>query len=456
MKQSYFRKVFAIAFPLMLQQLIFELQGGINRVFLGNLDPIYLSVVTNAVFPFFAIASLIWSLSSGASILVSQYRGAGKPESALSVAESAVPFLSLLGLAFMLLWFCFPGLLLGVLGNTGRVLDLTSSYVQILSFWFLLLGFEGAAIAFLQGSGNTRPLLVSGILKVVLNVILDWLLIFGNCGFPRMEVMGSAWATLISTILADVYLFYYVLKKRDDGWHLRLKGIFRPSVAEFRKMATLGIPASLESLLWFAGMLILLRILNGLDVLAAGIFGLIFFIEVIPGQMHDGIGRAGSTLVGEQKGAGDHRQARSIGLRCLRYSLTFSAGVALAFLLLPVPILGLFTTDTALVQSTVIFLYIAGFTVFFRGGNIVIGGGIRGLGDTPWMLMTQIVGTFVFIGVLAWVLAITLGWGLLGVFVALSLDEFLRFLINFGRFRWGRPAVLERWLKRTPLAEPSV
>lgn len=438
-----FGRVFAIALPLMLQQLVFQIQGLINQAFLGNLNPLYLSVVANCTFPFFATATLLWALGTGVTILVSQNRGAGRNDEALRSVEGSLLPLALLGVLFFVVWFLFPSPLLSLLGVRGVVLADGIPFTRILSFLFLLIGLEAGAGGFLQGIGRTRALFVAGAIKAGLNVALDWLLIFGNLGFPRLELVGAAIATVVSTVIADGYLLAAVLRPNREGWGLRLREIARPSLAVFRRVTSLGVPASIESFLWFVGMLAILRILNGIDALAAGMFALVFLIEVVPAMMYDSVGRATTTLIGEQTGMGDREGARRVGWACLRYVFILSGAVALVFLFFPKEILSLFTRDRSVVDATALYLSIAAFTLFPRSGNIVIGSGIRGLGDTPWMLLTQIFGTL-FVVALAATLVIAARLGLAGIFIALAADEAIRFVMNGLRFGRGRPRALLR------------
>ncbi len=436
-----FGRVFAIALPLMLQQLVFQIQALINQAFLGNLNPLYLSVVANCTFPFFATATLLWALGTGVTILVSQNRGAGRKEEALRSVEGSLLPLALLGVFLFAIWILWPSALLSLLGVRGTVLAEGIPFISVLSFLFLLIGLEAGAGGYLQGIGRTRPLFVSGAIKASLNVALDWLLIFGNLGFPRLGLVGAAVATVASTVIADAYLLAAILRPAADGWSLRLREITRPSVAVFRRVAALGVPASVESFLWFVGMLAILRMLNGIDALAAGMFSLVFLIEVVPAMMYDSVGRATTTLIGEQTGMGNRDGARRVGWACLRYVFVLSGGVAVVFLVFPKEILGLFTRDRAVVEATALYLSIAAFTLFPRSGNIVIGSGIRGLGDTPWMLLTQIFGT-VFVIALAATLVIAARLGLVGIFIALGADEAIRFVMNGLRFGKGRPKAL--------------
>lgn len=432
-KPISFARIANIAIPLMLTQVVFQLQGLVNRAFLGNLGSENLTIVTNATFPFFAVVTVFWSLGTGLAILVGQRRGAGDDREASRLVETALPFFFGLGVVATWAFQLWSLPIMQLFAPPAEYAAAIAKYVQILSPWFLVLPVEVAFTAFLQARGTTRPLLWFGIVRVVLNVAFDALLIFGVGPIPALGVEGSAWASLFATVITDAFLVGWVLLKQGD-WGLHLGGIVRPSGSRFWSVAQVGIPTSLENIVWFTGTLVLLALLNTLGPTVTGIFGLVFLLEVFPGQMHDGLGRSATTIVSEQIGASEPQNARKGAFRTMLSSLGLSSVFAVLFVAWPREILGVFTQDVALIDQSVPYLWLASFTVFVRGGNIVIGGAIRGMGDTPWMLGTQIAGSSVFVIGLSYALAHVLGWGLWGVFVALAADETCRFVANVIRF----------------------
>ena len=190
-------------------------------------------------------------------------------------------------------------------------------------------------------------------------------------------------------------------------------------------------------MLWNIGTLIVISFLNRLDIMATGIFTLIFSIETLPLFLYMGFANAALTLVGHKTGADDHRQAIGAGFRCLRFSLVICAFFAALFLLFSKGILRLFTNDLSLIGYAAPFLMFVSITVFPKSINNVIGLGIRGMGDTKWMLYGQIFGTVLVI-ILSYVLIFIVNLGLWGIFITLLVDETVRGIINLLRFWKGR------------------
>ena len=168
-------------------------------------------------------------------------------------------------------------------------------------------------------------------------------------------------------------------------------------------------------------------------MMAVGIYTLIMSIETFPLLIYSGFANAGLTLTGQKTGEGQLSQARAVGLVALGYSYAVCLVVAVVFYQCPDWILRLFTDDSGLVESSVFYLKFVPWIMFPKAVNCVIGLCIRGMGDTRWMLYTQIFGS-VFMVCCAYFMIFTVGLGLFGIFVTLLADESIRGILNFFHF----------------------
>lgn len=297
----------------------------------------------------------------------------------------------------------------------------------------LVLGPSASALAVLQGFGLTKIIMIAGVTGNLLNILLDWILIFGHLGFPPLEIAGAAWATVIANLASAGIAIFYVL--RSPHMPVRLKLSFRLSeqLHNYRRVLWLDIPSGLEYFLWNLGNMILVSYLNRLDPMHAGIYTLVFSIETVPLLIYMGLSNAGLTLVGQQTGAKSPQQARQTGLICLSFALLICVITAVIFRLFPVPLLQLFTDDPVTLHTASPFLQFVAWILFPKAVNNVIGLCIRGTGDTRWMLFTQIFGTlFMILG--GYYFILLSGFGLLGIFITLLTDETLRGIANLARF----------------------
>jgi Na+-driven multidrug efflux pump len=283
----------------------------------------------------------------------------------------------------------------------------------------------------------------SGATRSGLNILLDWLLIFGSRGFPRLGFEGAAVASALSDLVGALVLGALLISDRRIEARPEIGSVLAAPITEYRKIVRFGIPTSLEELLWNVGNLFLIRFLNMLDPLATAVYSLVFTIEILPIVMFMSLGQTTTVLVGKAKGGGNYRRAKGAALTAQAAAWTASTFLVLLFAAIPAVLIGIFTRDTAVITRAAPILIVSYFTFFPRPVNFMAGRGIRGLGNTKWILGTQIFGT-IFVVSLGAVLIFPAGLGVIGLFLAMLADEAVRSAVNSIRFfrsvRAGIPA----------------
>lgn len=430
------KRILRLAIPLILQQLCLQLQVWIDRAMLGHVNAEFFSAVGNTTVPYHMVTSVIIAICSGTAILVAQNIGAGNLSKVAEISESSFWGNSLLsGLAFLFFLF-FSDALFRIMGVQAQILDYSLSYIRILSLSLLILGPSATATSILQGLGFTKIIMISGIVGNLSNILLDWVLIFGKLGFPALGIEGAAIATVIANFLSAPLTILFVLRSKKMPVKLHLFRSLSQKSCSYRSVLALGIPSGLEYGLWNIGNLILVSFLNRLDMLSAGIYTLVFSIETVPLMIYMGFANAGLTLVGQEIGAKDLNRAKQSGFLCLSFSIAVCIVVGIIFRLFPRQILSLFTDDIAILDISVPYLVFIVWILFPKAVNNVIGLCIRGMGDTRWMLYTQIFGTF-FMITAGYFLILRTNLGLSGIFYTLLVDETIRGTANLIRFSFA-------------------
>lgn len=432
------RQVLRLAFPLILQQLCLQLQLWIDRAMLGHINAEFFSALGNTSAPYYTVTSVITAICGGTAILVAQGIGAGDRSHVREIAESSFLGNSLLSAAAFCFFLFGSDRMFRMMGVQSPILEYSITYIRIFSLTLLILGPTATASAILQGLGFTRVIMVAGITSNLLNILLDWVLIFGKLGLPSLGIAGAAWATVIANAVAAPVTVLYVLRSPNMPVKLNLLQSPFGLLCRYLRVLDLGIPSALECLLWNAANLVLVSFLNQLDMMSAGIYTLVFSIETVPLLIYMGFANAGLTMVGQNTGARDLRQARRTGFLCLGFSLSICLVVAVLFRLFPRQILLLFTDDPSILEVSVPYLIFVTWVLFPKAVNNVIGLCIRGMGDTRWMLYTQIFGTVFMISAGYW-LILGSGLGLKGIFITLLADEALRGIANLLHFSKTSP-----------------
>lgn len=438
MKPANSRRILSLALPLILQQLCLQMQIWIDRAMLGHVNAAFFSAIGNTTVPYQMVTSTITAICGGTAILVAQGIGAGDHWQVRETAESSFLGSALLSAAAFVFFLFFSRPLFQIMGLQSPILEYSTSYIRILSFSLLVLGPVASATAILQGLGFTKIIMTAGLVGNVLNILLDWLLIFGKFGLPAMGLEGAALATVLANFAAAPMTILFVLRNPQMPVKLQLRTSLSEQLKGYGRVLRLGIPSGLEHALWSVGNLIMVSFLNRLDMMSAGIYTLVFSIETVPLLIYMGFANAGLTLVGQETGANDPERARRTGFLCLGFSLIICLVVAVLFRAFPRQLLTPFTDDVYILETAAPYLKFMAWILFPKAVNNVIGLCIRGMGDTRWMLFTQIFGTlFMICG--GYVLILGTGLGLYGIFLTLLADEALRSIANTLRFRFGKP-----------------
>ncbi|MBO4375051.1 MAG: MATE family efflux transporter [Lachnospiraceae bacterium] len=433
-KTDYIRRILMIAVPIVLSNLISQLQMLIDRVFIGRLSIASMSAVGNASTPMWTTMNILFSLTVGATILVSQAYGAGDNERARTLLASLFKYNNVVGLFMFAFWFFCPQAAFRPMGVDESIIGMSIDYARVCAPIFVLTGIGASVSCLLQVSQKTRIMVWYGISRSLANVVLDYIMIFGKFGFPAMGVKGAALATTLAELLGDVIVLVYVLRSKE----LVLKPAFREIVSSkfgpYLETVKLGTPAACEEFAWNMGNIYLLVMLNRISVEAAGIHSIVFGVELIAVVVVGSVGNATLTLSGYETGKKNPDGVWDVVMNSALLSWAVSLLNLIIFILFPTQILGLFTKDAAVINAAGMYLLIVGLDLFPKSGNIIFGSGIKGYGRPGWMLKTQLLGTaFVVTG--STLLVMVFHRGIIEIFCLVVADETLRFLLNNWKLR---------------------
>ncbi len=434
------KKIFKIALPVMVQNLVGYLFISTDLAFIARYKEEGLSAVSSVTAPYFVLLSFMFAVGQGVTVLVSKAIGGNKKELGSRVAENAIFMMQIFSFIYFFFWIFLGKKIVELMGAKGEVLAIGSDYISILAFIFLTMGTGIAVGAVFNGLGRTWPVMVISISKLLLNIFLNWLLIFGQWGFPELGVAGSALGTVISEILGNIALFTIILN--SSKLNVRIMGILRPSVKIMKRIVQVGFPVGIEYILWSTGNAALIMILNSINNMAAGYFGILNTLTNLSANIYNGICVAALVMVAKAAGEKNRKEIMEVSKITLGYSLLICLLIGIIFILIPNDIISIFAKNGENISYLAGMLFIVFLISIPKAINIMGGGFIRGTGNTKWMMYTQFFGVLVHLPI-AWTLAITLNMGLFGILIAVFLDEFLRGVVNYGKFLYSQRIKVE-------------
>lgn len=432
-KKDYIKRILVIAVPIMLSNLISQLQMLIDKVFIGKLSLDSMSAVGNASNAMWTAMNVIFSFTTGATIIVSQAYGAHEIEKGKKTLASLFKYNNVLGIAMFLFWLIFPQAIFRLMRVDESIMGMAVDYAKYYSPIFILTGIGASVSCMLQASQKTKIMVWYGVTRSLVNVALDYTLIFGHFGLPAMGVKGAALATTIAEFMGDLLVLIYVLAAKDLELKPSFGQILKAKVRPYFETLKFGGPAAAEELAWNLGNLYLVVMMNEISVEAAGIYSIVFGVELIAVALVGSIGTATLSLSGYEKGKGNIRGVWEVVISSLILCGAIAAVNLVLFVLFPEIILGYFTKDEAVIALAPLYLIIVGIDLFPKSGNMITGSGIKGYGEPSWMLKTQLFGTF-FVVMASTLMVLVFHMGIIEIFVMVVVDETLRLILNYWKF----------------------
>lgn len=426
-------RIFKVAFPLVVQGLVFQLQSLTDKAFLGNLDTRYVSAVGAAQMPLGTTFETLSALSTGLIIIVSHLYGAKKKDEIAPHVKSAAFFTSLISLLFFAMWQFGTADILSFFKIDESIIGYSITYTKICAFYFLLLGIDTSLQAMLQGIGDTKPIMYAGILKVFLNIFISWVLVFGKLGFPAMHVTGAAIGTIAANVIAFLFIIGYFLINREK-YGITIFDRQWLDIKAYGAVVKLGIPVSLEYLLWNSSNLLLIRFINGFSYLYMAIYTLSFGFQCIIYVIFEGTSKATLALMGQCFGAKEPEKADKYFFTSIGVNFVIVIIAAIIFCCIPGPLLSIFSNDKEVIQNGIPYLMFIGIIMIPQSMNVICGNGIKANNDTKWMLISQILGSTLVVTI-STILVGVLHMNMMAIYFTIFLDETVRGGINFLYYR---------------------
>lgn len=425
-----YKKIISLAIFIVLQEIIFQIQGIIDKLFLGKINFSFISVIGNVTYPLNITYAIIIAICTGVTILIGQnYKS---EENVSKYTAVALKYNLVLGVFVFILWKLVSKPLFGIIDVSSDLLPMCLDYMYYISFYLILCGVDSVLQSLSQGLGVTYPILYGALIKVVTNIFLDWLFICEPFGIPCYGIKGAAIATAIANSAGALFLLWYFLVHKSIVKITR-NMFFSSGIKEWKQILRLGLPTSVESIFWYISIFIVTKFLNRLSENEVGIYSLITSIEMLLYVFCTAFGTVTLSLISREMAKRRRQEIRKIFSSCLKLNLFVICSLSLISYIARFQILSLFTNQNAIILQSSSYLIIMFFTLIPKTLNVIIGSSIRAMGNVKWMLITQIIGTFLTV-VLSYLFVFQLDIGTKGVFIAFFFDELFRALINYIKF----------------------
>ena len=414
------RAMVALAVPVVLSELGWMAQGVVDTIMVGKLGPAAIGAVAvgNAVYyvpSLFGIGVLL-----GLDTLVSHAYGRRDHDACHHWLAQGV-YLACIATPPLMLLVVAASFGFGRFGITPEVAGHAASYLRILNLGTLPLLLYGASRRYLQGVGQGRVITVTLVIANLVNWFGNWVLIYGKLGFPALGVDGSAISTCLARVGMAAALIGFAWRYERSRGHPLFQHWARPSLLKIRQLSRLGAPAAGQIVLEVGAWNAATFAAGMLTPVALATHSIALQYASVTYMVPLGMSAAAAVSVGHAVGAGDPGRARRAGWLALGLGTGFMLFAAVVFLIVPRPLIMLYTQDPSVLVEGPTLLYVAAAFQIFDGIQTVSTGALRGLGETRVPMIANFVGYWIFGLPLGFFLCFGLHWGVYGLWIGLTL-----------------------------------
>jgi len=432
------RTILTLALPAVAENLLQTAVFFADTVMIGWIrDPAALAAVGLAGTLFYLLMTLFGALGVSATALVARAWGAGDRTRAQTVAAQALLVCAVFSLVGTLLLLPTAPGYLRAMGGDVDVTRLGTQYIRIV-LWSSIFNFPMmVANGVMRGAGDTRTPMWNTLVMNSWNIVVSYVLIFGALGFPAMGLMGAALGTTTARAVGGILAVGALLGGRTP---LRIpwRAFFQWKGQVVRRILQLAIPTAIEGSIAQSGFILFTRMVASLGTATLAAHQIALRVESLSYMPAWGLAAAATTIVGQALGAGKMELVEASIRRTILFSIAFNTLLGLSFILFSRSIVSIFGSTPDVLDLAALAVAISAAELLGIGIEMVLVGGMRGAGDTRTPMYVTIVGVLLFRLPVVYLLAITLGWGLAGVWWGTAIDWTGRTILLWFLFRRGR------------------
>jgi multidrug resistance protein, MATE family len=430
--------IWRISWPMLII-MIFNFLVGFTDIFVAGLISrdvqAAIGFVSQLYFLFIIVGNAI---SIGTVALVSRSFGAMESGKASKFVKQSLTFGFAVSIILMAVGILLHGPIIRAAGFPLQIQTIAEKFLIVFSFAlgpnYLLIISSGI----FRASGEVKKPLITMFVFCLINIVLDFTLVFGIGPIPALGYSGIAYSTATAATISMVISLLFFTSGR---WRALMRDGWEPHLQTIILIAKLGWPAGLLQIAWNAGSIVLYRILSHLEsgsitALASITNGL--RIEAIIFMPAFAMNMASSVLVGQNLGAGQPERATQLGWKISLSAmgiLSLISGIVFIFADFFASFLA---RDPAVLAETARYLRVNMFSEPFMALSLVLGGALQGAGDTRGNMWVIVFCMWIIRLPLAYIMAISLGMGALGVWIAMVTSMFFQGVLMAVRFHQGK------------------
>lgn len=423
-------QILELAIPAMIENILQTLVGFIDTLMISKIGLVAITAIgiSNNIFSIYL--AIFIAIGIGTSSLISRNLGGKNPETAKGIAIQSLILSLITGSAFGIITIFFGRFFLQFMRAEEEIISAAAPYFYVVGGFSLFNSLLSTMGSILRGSGDTKtPMAVNTIVNIV-NIVVDYILIFGMGPIPALGVLGTAIGTVVARAVGCILMFR---KLQNSILSFELRELFLSY--DYDELIHLAIPAGLERLMMRLGQVIYFGLIVSMGFKTYAAHTIAGNIEGFTYMAALGFTTAASILVGNSIGNNDKLGAYNFAVQSAKLtSVIMSVGGLIMFFLSPY-LARIFTEDLVTISKIVTALRIEAFGQIPIAVSLIMAGALQGLGDTKTPFYNTTIGMWGFRVLGVYILGIKLGMDIAGVWLAILLDLTVRAVFLTYKFK---------------------
>ena len=426
------KNLISLIIPIFFELLLVTIVGNIDTIMLGYYSDEAVGAI-GGITQLLNIQNVIFSfINMATAILTAQFLGAKDYKRVKQVISVSLVLNVLLGLILGGIYLFFWESLLQKINLPGELIGIGKYYFQMVGGLCILQGIILSCGAILKSHGRPAETLIINVGVNILNIIGNAFFIFGWLGMPVLGPTGVGISTVISRGIGCVAAFYMMCKYCNFTFKKKYIKPFPFKIV--KNILSIGLPTAGENLAWNVGQLMIVAMVNtmGTTIIASRTY--LMLISSFTMTLSIALGQGTAIQVGHLVGAGEIKEVYHKCLKSLKIALIFAFVTTFLVFLFRKPIMSIFTTNPDILKASLKIFPLMILLEMGRVFNIVIINSLHAAGDIKFPMFMGITCVFTVAVLFSYLFGISLGWGLAGIWLANAMDEWIRGLAMY--FRW--------------------
>ncbi len=446
-----YRQLLIVAIPLILSMGSHSVLIFVDRIFLARYSADALAAAQPAGMLNFSILCFFLGVSLYTSTFVAQYTGARQPEKVGPSVWQGI-YIAIIGGAILPLFAPFANDIFAFIGHDPDVQKDEATFFRILNYGAFFFLANGAFSCFYSGRGKSWTIVWMNLSMTCLNILLDYLLIFGRFGFPELGIKGAGIATVVSSgTIMVAYAILICSKRNNERFQARTSWRFDQSL--FTRMIRFGTPSGVHFFIDVMGFTIFVLLIGRIGMVELAASNIVLNINLLSLLPMIGLGTATSIMVGQFQGAQQSDLAKKTTYSALHMAVIHNSAMAALYWIIPDILISPFIQEASgdnlseIAETSIRLLRFFIVIIYLDSIMIMFGGALKGAGDTKFVMIALaiisicllVIPSYVLIEVLQ--MPVYIAW--ICVLVNHSTVSWI-FLQRFRSGKWAKIEVIER------------